>query len=415
MHPESSENSRLTDFAKALFGTFAEAKDRPAIVARGDVQKRFTRKSDILQCGFTHYLDGCYRGGLILFHPPTLSSLALKIVSLGYYGRKDIDRWMLINIHIGVVKEVPGELHQAHRLAKSLSGSASSKEERFILSALHEQYLGVAVDLLAQTASVTPEKIVEIIEGINKTILKDTAMSITRRSGIAMITTDAFDNPVIVDNEENREKFLRQSDEMPKLWEERIPEICCDTSAQIGKTLEEEDDDEEEAEETEEGSRSAIAGPSTGARRVRILNLQKLERIVLDTYRNDQGNFPDGLIGEDEWRAIHDRPKTRGDCLDGPRPCVFVGCQHNLYLDVNKKTGSMALSFPDLSPWEMKESCALDVADRGGLILEEVGDILDLTRERIRQLEEQALAKLRAAVEDMGLEEGDVLYFFRRR
>ncbi len=44
----------------------------------------------------------------------------------------------------------------------------------------------------------------------------------------------------------------------------------------------------------------------------------------------------------------------------------------------------------------MKETCALDVADRGGTTLEDVGAIMNLTRERIRQVEVRALAKLEA-------------------
>jgi DNA-directed RNA polymerase sigma subunit (sigma70/sigma32) len=65
-------------------------------------------------------------------------------------------------------------------------------------------------------------------------------------------------------------------------------------------------------------------------------------------------------------------------------------------LDINTKTGSIKLNFPNKEPWEMKESCALDVADREGVTLEEVGAIVNLTRERIRQLETKGLEKLRA-------------------
>src|SRR6202007_2791771 len=58
---------------------------------------------------------------------------------------------------------------------------------------------------------------------------------------------------------------------------------------------------------------------------------------------------------------------------------------------------------PDLEVWEMNETCALDVADRGGTTLEEVGAIMNLTRERIRQVEVKGLAKLEALREMMAL------------
>lgn len=90
------------------------------------------------------------------------------------------------------------------------------------------------------------------------------------------------------------------------------------------------------------------------------------------------------------------RPKTRSECADGERPCPFVSCKHHLYLDVSARTGAIKLNFPDLEVWEMTETCALDVADRGGTTLEEVGAIMNLTRERIRQVEVKGLAKLQA-------------------
>ncbi|MBX3227044.1 MAG: hypothetical protein KIT84_36090 [Labilithrix sp.] len=90
------------------------------------------------------------------------------------------------------------------------------------------------------------------------------------------------------------------------------------------------------------------------------------------------------------------RPKTRSECQDAERPCPFVSCKHHLYLDVSARTGAIKLNFPDLEVWEMNETCALDVADRGGTTLEEVGAIMNLTRERIRQVEVKGLAKLQA-------------------
>jgi hypothetical protein len=94
------------------------------------------------------------------------------------------------------------------------------------------------------------------------------------------------------------------------------------------------------------------------------------------------------------------RPEKREDCVQGARPCPFVSCKHHLYLDVSARTGAIKLNFPDLDVWDMSETCALDVADRGGTTLEEVGAIMNLTRERIRQVEVKGLAKL-AALRDM--------------
>lgn len=89
------------------------------------------------------------------------------------------------------------------------------------------------------------------------------------------------------------------------------------------------------------------------------------------------------------------RPLCRADCEDAERPCPFVGCKHHLYLDVNQETGTIKFNFPDIEPWEMKDSCALDVAERGGITLEEVGEIINLTRERVRQIEVKSTEKLR--------------------
>jgi len=98
-----------------------------------------------------------------------------------------------------------------------------------------------------------------------------------------------------------------------------------------------------------------------------------------------------------------DKPVTRADCGAGERPCPFVSCKHHLYLDVSARTGAIKLNFPDLEVWEMVETCALDVSDRGGTTLEEVGAIMNLTRERIRQVEVKGLAKLEALKDMTGL------------
>jgi Sigma-70, region 4 len=99
----------------------------------------------------------------------------------------------------------------------------------------------------------------------------------------------------------------------------------------------------------------------------------------------------------------YEKPLTRSECVEGMRPCPYVSCKHHLFLDVSSRTGAIKLNFPDLEVWEMNETCALDIADRGGTTLEEVGAIMNLTRERIRQVEVKALAKLDALKEMMAL------------
>lgn len=126
--------------------------------------------------------------------------------------------------------------------------------------------------------------------------------------------------------------------------------------------------------------------------RARTISIKRLSKRELERGRM--------LFPETEY----ERPTTRAACLHGPhaeRPCPFVSCKHHLYLDVNDRTGSIKLNFPDLEVWELPETCALDIADRGGITLEEVGEIMNLTRERIRQLETRGLAKLKA-LREMG-------------
>lgn len=112
-----------------------------------------------------------------------------------------------------------------------------------------------------------------------------------------------------------------------------------------------------------------------------------------------------GLKGErlrdlvDKQPLAEARPRTRHDCGAVPRPCPYVACRFNLYLDVTP-TGGIKLNFPDLEPGDMPPtgSCALDVADRGEHTLEEVGELLNVTRERMRQLENEALVAIEGTV-----------------
>ena len=98
-------------------------------------------------------------------------------------------------------------------------------------------------------------------------------------------------------------------------------------------------------------------------------------------------------IEAEKTNVVNWRPVRRSDCEHGVRPCPYVSCKYNLYLDVTA-CGNIKLNFPDIEPGEMTESCVLDVADRNGATLEEVGVYLNMVRERVRQIQRDALEKL---------------------
>ena len=102
-----------------------------------------------------------------------------------------------------------------------------------------------------------------------------------------------------------------------------------------------------------------------------------------------------------EETARYDRPVTRGDCLSGGinemRPCPWVSCRHHLALGVDEHTGNIKINHPDIDVSDMRTTCALDVADDGGTTLDGVGALMNLTRERIRQIELTASQVLAAS------------------
>ncbi len=110
--------------------------------------------------------------------------------------------------------------------------------------------------------------------------------------------------------------------------------------------------------------------------------------------------------GPDDVRTLAehepDRPRTRRDCLDGgvnsARPCPWVRCRSHLAIDVHPQSGSIKPNHPLDDFDAMPATCALDVvaAHPDGVTLETVAGLLNVTRERVRQIEERALARLAA-------------------
>ncbi len=75
------------------------------------------------------------------------------------------------------------------------------------------------------------------------------------------------------------------------------------------------------------------------------------------------------------WEAAPRPPATRAGCAALPRPCTCLRCRYHM-------------------GYGLAESCVLDVADRGGVTLEEIGDLFGIARERIRQVEAKAFEKI---------------------
>jgi hypothetical protein len=121
--------------------------------------------------------------------------------------------------------------------------------------------------------------------------------------------------------------------------------------------------------------------------RAETIPLKKISRRSMAV---DRMLYPEAAADGGYWR-----PETRADCAQVPRPCPFVGCAHNLFLDVNEETGSIKFNYPRTDPDGVPgESCALDVAEQGACTLEGVAAHMNLTRERARQIEEDVLASL---------------------
>ena len=82
---------------------------------------------------------------------------------------------------------------------------------------------------------------------------------------------------------------------------------------------------------------------------------------------------------------------TGGVCRKLPGQCQHTVCRFNLTAERRDNRGA--------KPAEMhlpvvREACALEAAERGGMTLEEIATRLSVTRERVRQIEFGALTKL---------------------
>jgi hypothetical protein len=124
----------------------------------------------------------------------------------------------------------------------------------------------------------------------------------------------------------------------------------------------------------------------------------------------------DEEILKDEGIKFDFLPETFGDCPEGP--CPRYRCRHHVGIEAD---GDMFKNnFPHKDFDELKETCTLRVANEAGkrkdspallegavMSCDEVGEILNLSPERIRQVEGEALAKMRRRLRRYGFREVD--------
>ncbi len=127
--------------------------------------------------------------------------------------------------------------------------------------------------------------------------------------------------------------------------------------------------------------------------RARTESMRRPTRAQLQEITRDAAEYPERPGGD------YRRPRTFGECesagLGAETPCPFVSCKYHLAVDVSRY-GSIKHNMPHVEPGELEHSCTLRVAEIGGLTLDDVAAVMNMSRERVRQLEDQILAKIAA-------------------
>lgn len=114
----------------------------------------------------------------------------------------------------------------------------------------------------------------------------------------------------------------------------------------------------------------------------------------------------------DDYAPVPGVPATRGDCVDGPRPCPYLRCKHHLWLKLGEeRDGNPARAANDNTKpktvfWPTSPAtCALDIAARTEeLTNREVGEFIGVLDEQVRRIVKRALGKLRALGVELGAE-----------
>lgn len=104
----------------------------------------------------------------------------------------------------------------------------------------------------------------------------------------------------------------------------------------------------------------------------------------------------------------HWRPRRRADCAGVPRPCPFVGCRYNTFLDV-RADGRLVRLRGKNGPLSVNPatSCALDIAEAGPRQVTDIANLLGVTTPRISQIIDRASQRLRVLYDYDDIEPAD--------
>ncbi len=89
-------------------------------------------------------------------------------------------------------------------------------------------------------------------------------------------------------------------------------------------------------------------------------------------------------------------PRTRRECPNGP--CPHVGCRYHLWTERRLDRRGAVVDLRETAVFgNVDHTCILNEIAHGPLTLEAIGGLFELSRERVRQIEADALARLRDA------------------
>jgi hypothetical protein len=128
------------------------------------------------------------------------------------------------------------------------------------------------------------------------------------------------------------------------------------------------------------------------------------ERKVRNRVRRTRAEHRPAAQARLPWRVT--LPRVRGDCLSGSarralgeEMCRHLTCRHNLLGELTRRpAGEAEAAMMALLSGEWNDSCALDVADRGGIEDSAIALILGSTAKRVTQISAEALYRARGKI-----------------